>query len=83
MATIAQGQLAGQLAANLTALAAFMAAVQNAQTAGQTVASLTFQIGGAVTMLPLMPNDSPAILAALLNEAQKLQASWTGALAAI
>lgn len=83
MATIAQGQLAGQLAANLTALAAFSSAVQNAQTNGQIVASMSFNIGGSTTTLPLMSGDSTGVLAVMASLATRLNSSWTTQLNAL
>lgn len=88
MATIAQGQLAGQLAAGLTSLASFSAGLTAAAGSGAQVAILSISLSNGAAYKftppnPLTANDSAALLNAIISLAQGLNNEWTSQLTAI
>ena len=87
MATIAQGQQAGQLAAGLLALQAFMGSMQAAISGGASVGAISILYNGNTAasgfQAVLTPSDSAVLLNALISLAGQLQAGWTNQLTAL
>lgn len=87
MATIAQGIAAGNYANGLNALAAFIAALQAAVAANQSLFSIQIMVNGNVGPIVFMPPggalsvaDSKAYFNDQIALANQLTAQWTAAL---
>ena len=87
MATIAQGQQAGQLASGLLALQTFINSAQVAVSAGVAVSAISISYAGTLPNSTFQATfsaaDSAVLLNALISLAGQLTTEWTNQLTAL